>query len=180
MNSKEKKEPKRKNEEQSKYDDKLRKRKSDNNLKNLCYYLYHLYLYIEPTTILIMNSNSRNGSTKQFSQKNYPCQYIISKGQVVFKTGNSYRLVSQESMGMVTIEFHKKTQLPIHTGISDNRMTANESRRIQQHILVQIINRYLVDKYNEEMTFSSKRKTRTNSLSCLQMKTFPMINKNTK
>lgn len=169
------KEPKRKNEEQSKYDDKIRKRKSDNNLKNLCYYLYYLYLSIEPTTVIVINSNSRNGSIKQFSQKNYPCQYIFANGKTVFKSGSSYRFVSEDSIGMVTIQFDPKTHLPIEFGMSDNRMTANESRRNQQHILIQIINNYLRKHYHEEITFNSKRKMRTSTLSCLQMKSFPIF-----
>ena len=51
-----------------------RKRRSDNDTKNTCFYMYYLLLNLDPTIEITLNENKKQGSQSDNSIKNFQCR----------------------------------------------------------------------------------------------------------
>ena len=122
------------------------KTKSDNFMKNNCYYLYWLLLNLNPSTKITLNGNKRLRSQNDRS-RHYSCSSIKIGKQVIFEADTEYVICQHHKKGYQTIQMDMKTQTPVKASSSKKKYTASESCKIQQHILLHTINRLLKTKH---------------------------------
>ena len=141
-------------------DSRLRKRRSDNLMKLTCFYLYYIFQVLDETVEIILNKNNKQVVVPDEYMKYFPCKQIKSRGKVVFEEGVQYKVHYDQERKINTIQFDETTELPLKASDSKVRQTANESCRIQQHIMVTLINKRLKERGEKtELQMYSKRRT---------------------
>ena len=134
------------------------KTRSDNSMKNTCYYLYWLLLNLNSSTEITLNSNKRVRSQNDRS-KHFSCSSIKVNDITIFEPETEYVICEDQERKFQTIKFDDENQSPVKTTSSKKKHSTDENCRIQQHILVKIINNHL-KLYNFEIPCFVKRSSR--------------------
>lgn len=149
----------------------LRKNKSDLHVKTNLLYLDMLLLIIDSESQIIFTQIERK-LIKDESNSNlhFHCSSIISKGKEIYNSKYNYRIEQDEERNFPTIKIDNETGCPIVDERKDIYYNTERQFRIQQHIVIQIINRLLKEKgISIDYTI---RKTASRYLSSLIFKTF--------
>ena len=133
-------------------------------MKNTCYYLYWFLLNLNQSTEITLNSNKRVRSINNRS-KHFSCSSIKINNKVIFEAESEYIIQKDPIKHFLTIKFDDDTRIPLMESSAKRKYSADESCRIQQHILVTSIN-YLLKPYNVEIPSFVKRAS-TNLVSFL-------------
>ena len=126
----------------------LSRQTTDRLLKGICLYLYYMLLLVEPTSEITFHTGNKQYSSEQDILKNFICQTITINNQEIFNEQEKYIISNDEVKKIRTVQFDDETNIPVidKGNVKRYKYTANESCRIQQHILIQVINRLLCEK----------------------------------
>ena len=152
-----------------------RKQRSDIHQRNTLLYLYFLLLAIDPTAQIILNQNARDPEDKQIRFKTFTCHSIISRGQCIFQKGIKYKIVFNEEKQFHTVELDEATDSPVIDESSDKIYNRETKNRIEQHILIQVINKRLKE-MNKELKYYIRNSTNTKLIASIQFDEFIDIN----
>ena len=96
----------------------------------------------------------------------------------MYKMNQRYQLEFDETTQMNTIVFDKTTGIPLETMLDDDKYTPQDNQRVQQHILMKIINEKLKKEYNQEISFATRKKSKNRKLSSLHITKYPVFDEN--
>ena len=159
-----------------------RKRRSDNDTKNTCFYMYYLLVYLDPTIQITLNRNTKQGSQPNNSIRNFQCSSIISNTHQIFQSQTNYSVMKTDD-GFHSLTFDDSTDVPNLPESSDSsdssdsseskifKQTADQSCRTQQHIMLNKINKLLLFNFKASLT-SHVRRQKSGTLSKLTLDTF--------
>ena len=120
---------------------------------------FHLSLFVSVDTLiglntLLWNNHSSSCWDKEMHffhfllfefwnivEKNFACSYIDINGNRLYEKDAIYHTVIQEDTGYKMIVIDKKTGTSFPMKMTSKQLTADQSGRTQQQILVQTINR---------------------------------------
>ena len=142
------KESKRKKEVNPKREDQTKKwneckTKSDNAIKYSCYYLYWLMLNLKDTTEIRLKRRKHKKS-KTGRIDHVSCLEIKVDGKTIYEFETDYVMCEAQNRCFPTIKIDEATQTPVIATTTEKRKEVTfESFKIQQHILIQIINNLL-------------------------------------
>ena len=88
-----------------------RKRRSDNDTKNTCFYMYYLLIYLDPTIQITLNRNTKQGSQPNNSIRNFQCSSIISNTHQIFQSQTNYSVMKTDD-GFHSLTFDDSTDVP--------------------------------------------------------------------
>ena len=143
-----------------------RKLKCDYRQRNTSLYLYFLLLAIDPTAKVVLRRNLRD-SKKQHTFKTYGCDSIESRNQCIYSKDFRYKLTYDEEHNSNTIDFDEFNECPLIDYESTIVYTREQNHRIQQHILIQVINKRL-NEINEELKYYIRGNYKTQFLETIQ------------
>ena len=118
------------------------KTKSDNSIKYCCYYLYWLLLNLKETTEIVLNRHKRKKAQNDRID-NFTCSMIKVDGKIIFQAKTEYVISESPNHHYPTVMIDDDTQIPMMVKMMERKQSADESCKIQQHILIQIINNML-------------------------------------
>ena len=153
-----------------------RKMRSDFNQRNTLLYLHYLLLVIDPTTQIILKSNKRDPMHKRSCFKTFGCESIITNEQYIFHEDIKYKIISDEQKGFHTLELDTATGCPIIDESSNIHYRREIKNRIQQHILIQVINKIFQQMNINELEYYTNNNQKTIVLESLQFDHFYDIN----
>ena len=155
-----------------------RKRRSDNETKYTCFYMYNLLLNLDPTIKITLNRNVKQGSQVDNCIKNFQCESIDSNNNQIFQHGNNYTILQDDESGMYSLVFDDITDTPKQVEEpSKISLTADQSCRLQQHIMMNKINKLLLYYFNMVITFHIRRQ-KAGTVSKLTLDSFVDIDEN--
>ena len=150
---------------------------TDKYLKETCFYLYYLFLLLDSKSEIILHSGERKISSDDDILKNFICELISVNDQIIFNEKQKYFIVKDEVKKFNTIQFDDETNIPIVNQYKRRgNYSFNESCRIQQHILIQLINKLLIEK-NLYLDYYIKKPAPT-FVSSIHLKQFVDIDEN--
>ena len=156
-----------------------RKIRSDIKQRNTTLYLYFLLLAIDPTTQITLSRNARDPENNPSLFKTYRCESIISRGVFIYQRDVHYCLRFDSIHDCNTVDIDEVTNCP-KIDISNTLIYSREQiNRIQQHILIQIINKQLKENGNEMKYYVTKSK-QTSFLSSIQFDEYYDMNEECK
>ena len=141
--------------------------RSEFNQRNITLYLYFLLLAIDDTAQITINRNARDVEQNPSLFKTYRCESIISNKQIVYQRKQHYKTCIDQLHQCNTIEFDETISYPKIDEKNKCSYSSKQANRIQQHILIQIINKYLKQN-NEEIQYYVKKTSKTNFLATIQ------------
>ena len=104
-------------------------------------------MLLDSNTEIVLHSNERKISSDDDILKNFICESIIINEQTIFNEKEKYFIITDEVKKFNTIQFDDETNIPIVDEYKrKGNYSFNESCRIQQHILIQLINKLLTEK----------------------------------
>ena len=149
-----------------------RKLRSDNDTKNTCFYLYYLDIFMDETVVITLNKNAKQGSKPLSSLRNYQCSSIVSGNNQLFTENTLYKVIDKDERGIHSLEFDESTDVPTVVNSDEKKIiTADQSCRIQQHIILHKINKLLLYYYGCMIDYHVRRQ-KNNTLSKLTLDTF--------
>ena len=152
-----------------------RKMKSDFHQRNTSIYLYFLLLAIDSKSEITINRNARDLEENPLQFKTYGCDSIVSQGESVYSKTSKYFISFDDEKKFNTVEFCEDSDVPKIDNHQIIPYTREQNNRIQQHILIQIINR-LLKKQNMELKYYTKKVKNTVFLASIQFDEFFDIN----
>ena len=119
------------------------KDKSDSNVRSNTLYLSMLLLLLDPTSQITFLSVKTRKTTDDIHSKNFKISSIISEGNEIFNDNDHYVIEKDKLQEFLTIKFDDKTGFPVVDETSEDNYNSDQKMRIQQHILIQTINKIL-------------------------------------
>ena len=149
---------------------KERKQKSNMNVKSNTLYLSMLLLLWDPTAQITFEPPKCRFRRNNAILMNYRITSIISEGKEIYGENLHYIIEEDEEHGESTIKFDEETGFPLFDKKSKRNYNVDERIRIQQHILIQTINKVL-KQYDKRIDYEIM-KSSTINVSSIKINSF--------
>ena len=150
---------------------------SNKNIKSISYNLYYFLMLLEPSTVIILTQNIRNGLYRNLYSCNFPCHIIMVNNKPIYKFKTKYKIIHKKEKDFNTILFDESSGLPVVDENENSSTTIHETNRVIHHILINVINRILVKNGMNEIEYVPRRKTNEGNLASVKLKAYPTIEK---
>ena len=131
---------------------------------------------VDPTSQIILRRNIRDPDFNRAIFRTYACESILSKGQCMYNPKMFYKITYDEEKELNTVELDEATDCPIIDESPNYKVYQDSLTKIQQHILIQTINKKLRELDKKELEYYTIKNKHTILLEGIQFDHFYDVN----